>query len=433
MNKLYEYLRKVINGKKIAILGFGREGKATLKALLEVGGYECIAVIDSRDVTKEVSKECRVIFGSDYQDSLNDFDLVFKSPGIVLNKPIEDYSCNITSEMEAFLSCYGSNVCGITGTKGKSTTSSLIYNILKRAGRDCFLAGNIGVPVFEFADKVNPDTIAVIEMSCHQLEYLKVSPHVAILLNIYEDHLDHYGTREKYGLAKKNIYINQCESDFLFTTKETLDEWGMGESNTKFVSKEALPFKSFDELDGVSLRGEHNLLNAAFAYEACRLYGITDSEFVKGVCTFKTLPHRLESIGVIDGVEYIDDSISTTVNSTICAIESIENAKIVLVGGMERNIEYEGLVEYLANSRLKLIICMYESGKRIYSMYADKEKEESSPKALLCTDLGEAVRLAKENACAKEAVLLSPAAASYGYFKNFEERGDRFKELIMKN
>ena len=432
MNKLYEYLKKIISGKKIAILGFGREGKATLKAILETGGYESIAVLDSRDVSSEVSKECRVFFGEDYQDSLDDFDCVFKSPGIVLNKPIEAYSCNINSEMEVFLSCYGSQVLGVTGTKGKSTTSSLIYNILKGAGRDCFLAGNIGIPVFEFADKVNFDTIAVIEMSCHQLEYLNVSPHVAILLNVYEDHLDHYGTREKYGLAKKNIYINQSESDFLFTTEETLDEWGKGLGNTKFITKDLLPFKSFDELDGVSLRGEHNLLNAAFAYEACKLYGITDSEFIKGVRTFKTLPHRLESIGVFDGVEYIDDSISTTVNSTICAIESIENARIVLVGGMERNIDYEELVDYFVHSRLKLLICMYESGKRIYSMYAEKEKEKSSPKALLCTDLYDAVRLAKGNACAGEAVLLSPAAASYGYFKNFEERGDRFKEFVKK-
>ena len=427
-----ELILSYVKNKRVLILGYGREGKSSLSRVLKVGGYASVTVADKNDVSADVPKGVATICGDSYQDSLNDYDVVFKSPGIVLNSDFKSYTCNITSQTEIFIEKFREQIIAITGTKGKSTTSSFLYHVLKTAGKDVLFAGNIGIPLFEIADQVKDGTIIVAELSCHQLEYTKVSPRKAILLNVYEDHLDHYGTREKYALAKKNIYKFQNEKDYLYTIKEVTDEWGESNSKTVFASTDVLPFKSFDEIDGVKLKGAHNLLNVAFAYEAVREYGVSDESFIKALSTFEPLPHRLEPVGKIDGVYYYDDSISTTVKSTISAVESIKNAAILLLGGMERNIEYEELIGYIAKSHLKYIICMYESGKRIYEMYESAEKAEDSPKAVLVSDLNEAVIAAKKYAKPEDAVLLSPAAASYGYFKNFEERGDVFKTLVKK-
>lgn len=427
-----KFLKELITDKKILILGFGREGRSTLKLLLETGTYKSLTVSDVKDVSGDLNANIGCIYGVDYMATLNDYDVVFKSPGIVLEKDISEYTCLFTSQTEIFIQAYREQIIGVTGTKGKSTTSSFIYHVLKECGKKVLFAGNIGIPVFDIADSVEPDSIIVIELSCHQLEYAKTSPHRAILLNIFEDHLDHYITRERYGLAKKNIYKFQREDDILFTSNEVISEWGDTNSRLITVDKNESPVSSFESIQGAMLRGGHNLLNISFAYLCLKDYGISDEQFVKAVATFKTLSHRLEFVGNIDGVDYYDDSISTTVMSAISAVESINNASVLLVGGMERNIDYSKLVEYVSHSKLKYLICMYESGLRISKLYSECYKEDFSPKAVYVSDLQEAVAKAKELAKPKEAVLLSPAAASYGYFKNFEERGNMFKDYVKK-
>lgn len=427
---MIEALRELVNNKRIAVLGYGREGRSTLKRVMQVGGYASLTVVDIKDFSAELPVGVDSVSGDKYLDDLDRYDIVFKTPGVVLPKAVEEYGCEFTSQCEVFISAYRDQVVGVTGTKGKSTTSSLIYHVLSTAGADCLFAGNIGIPVFDIADDVKENTIVVLELSCHQLEYINVSPHRAILLNIYEDHLDHYGTREKYGKAKVNIYKYQELNDILLSTKETLDEWGYGNSKVELITADCLPFKNFSELEGVELRGNHNLLNCAFVYTLVAELGVDDETFIKAVSTFKPLAHRLEFIGKVSGVDYYDDSISTTVRSTISAIDSIENARLILLGGMERNIEYTDLVEYLTGSKLKYLLCMYESGKRLMDMYEALNPGEDSPKAVWCENLEKAVAEAKKRALPGEAVLLSPAAASYGYFKNFEERGDCFKNLV---
>lgn len=425
-----EALKKLILNKKVAVLGYGREGRSTLKRLMEVGGYNSLTVVDIKDFAEELPEGVTGVSGESYLDNLDVYDVVFKTPGVVLPKAVSEYNTTFTSQCEVFIEAYRNQVIGITGTKGKSTTSSLIYHVLKSGGLHVLLAGNIGIPVFDIADEIREDTVVVLELSCHQLEYIHVSPHRAILLNIYEDHLDHYGTREKYGLAKLNIFKYQEINDSLLTTEETVKEWGYPDSKLKLITKTILPFEDFSELEGCELKGTHNLLNCAFVYEIAKEYNIDDADFKKWVATFKPLAHRLEFIGKIKGVDYYDDSISTTVKSTISAINSISNAGLILLGGMERNIDYKELTEFLLTSKLKYLLCMYESGKRLMDMYNALDPGTDSPKAVWCTDLKGAVSFAKENAGTGEAVLLSPAAASYGYFKNFEERGDCFKNLV---
>lgn len=426
-------LKSLIYNKNVLILGFGREGKSSLEAILKVGGYATVSVSDSRDVSSDVPADVTCIFGDTYMDNLDDYDIVFKSPGIVLKKDISEYTCEITSQTEVFLRKYKNQTIGITGTKGKSTTSSLLYHVLKCAGKDVVFAGNIGIPVFEIRNLVNPDTIVVLELSCHQLEYAKTAPHRAVLLNIYEDHLDHYGTREKYAQSKMNIYLRQGAQDILYTNYETLNEESLAPSCVKYVDISDSPISSFSDYQGITLRGAHNLLNAAYVYVISKELGVSRDEFISSLITFETLPHRLQFVCNINGIDYYDDSISTTVKSAISAVESIENAAILLVGGMERNIQYEELCDYLSTSKLKYIICMYESGKRFYDMYKKASDVENSPGALLVDDLRDAVKIAKEKAAFGDACILSPAAASYGYFKNFEERGDVFQSLVKND
>ncbi|MCR5279752.1 MAG: UDP-N-acetylmuramoyl-L-alanine--D-glutamate ligase [Lachnospiraceae bacterium] len=436
MKTLRRLLSNLITNKRILILGFGREGESTLKKVLEGNSAASVTVSDANDVSERVAAvaagaNVNVISGPEYLKVLKDYDVVFKSPGVVL-KDGESTLGNtvLTSETEVFMQAYGDRVIGITGTKGKSTTSSLIYHILKESGRDVLFGGNIGIPVFELADSVGEDTIIVLELSCHQLEYLKTDPHVAILLNIYEDHLDHYGTRERYAASKKNIFAHQGADDFLFTTKETYEAEKLGglcKSKYVPVSLDDAPFDSFESIEGVSLIGEHNRFNCGFAYRVLKEYGIGKEEFIKALASFKPLEHRLERFLSFKGQDFYDDSISTTVKSCISAVESVKNASVLLVGGMERNIDYSELIEYLKDSKLDHVICMYESGRRIYDMLVNAK---GKVKVSFREDLKAATEFGVSVLRPEGAMILSPAAASYGYFKNFEERGREFKKIV---
>lgn len=421
------HLLELVKGKKVLILGFGREGKSTYRILRAIGSYASLGISDMRPVEIEETG-IELISGEGYLDVLDDYDVVFKSPGIVLPKEKCEYKCLITSQTEVFLHRYSSQTIGITGTKGKSTTSSLLYHILSENGVDCVFAGNIGLPVFEIADGISEKTAIVLEMSCHQLEFTDVSPAVAVLLNLYEDHLDHYGTKEKYCYAKQNIYRYQKEDDILFCSEQSCPEIGECKSYVHCVTADDLPSAAVTE---TNLRGEHNRFNTAVVYEICTLFGIKDEGFAAALATFSPLAHRLEYIGTVEGVDYYDDSISTTAESAISAARSIENAGTLLVGGMDRGIDYTLLASFIADCRLDCVIFMYESGKRVYDMVTALGKKDGAPSLVYRPDLASAVDHAKKATEKGKACILSPAAASYGYFKNFEERGDVFKSLVL--
>ncbi|MCR5196651.1 MAG: UDP-N-acetylmuramoyl-L-alanine--D-glutamate ligase [Pseudobutyrivibrio sp.] len=425
-----ETIRNLVKDKKVLILGFGREGQSSFRMLLSVGGYQCLDIADANAVSSDLTATHNVITGAAYLDCLNDYDVVFKSPGIVLPKDIGEYRCQFTCQADLFMQVFGAQTIGITGTKGKSTTSSLLYHILKCCGKDVLFGGNIGLPIFDIIDQIHPRTIIVFELSCHQLEYAEHAPAKAILLNLYEDHLDHYGTVEKYWAAKKNIYKNQDYGDYLFCNPECLPASGECKAAIVKVKTGDLPFASFEDVPGVTLRGTHNLFNTAFVYDVCKRYEISDKEFMDALASFKTLAHRLEFVGSLDGIDYYDDSISTTVESAISAIKAIPNAGTILLGGMDRGIDYNPLVEFLPTTRLEHIILMYDSGKVILEKLINTASPAFMEKVHYIQDLADACTFAKANASKGTAVILSPASASYGVFKNFEQRGDFFKEQI---
>lgn len=441
-------LKKYIENKKIAILGFGREGKSTLKLCMEIGGYKSIDVLDLNEVTQELDPKITVICGPGYQDSLNFYDIVIKSPGIVLKQNIKNYTCNITSQTEIFFEKYKRQIIGITGTKGKSTTTTLIHHILKTSKYDTVLAGNIGIPAFDILDSITENSIIVFEMSSHMLEYMKVSPKIGALLNIHEEHLDHYGTMEKYVAAKKNIYKNQLVGDVCFVNKD-IDVSSMADiitvsaednranvyirGNIIYIESKDKSFQYTIPVKQINLIGEHNMFDIGMAYAILKYVGISDEEFTKGLISYNPLPHRLQYIGTIDGVKYYDDSISTICDTTIQALKSVENVQTVLIGGMDRGIDYDELIEFLADNSVSNIVLMYDTGKRIFNEINElpnEVKHKFESRLYLTQDLVEAVDIAKKYTPEGNCCVLSPAAASYGYFKNFEERGNKYTELV---
>lgn len=425
-------LSDIVSGRSVLILGFGREGRSTLKMLNRLGVHRQLAIADMNTPSDIEDPSITLHCGDGYLDVLDDYDVVFKSPGIVLPKSWDEYKCLITSQTEVFMQVYNRQIIGITGTKGKSTVSTLTHHVLKENGVPTLLAGNIGLPMFEIYDNITPETVIVLELSCHQLEICRFSPTLGVLLNIYEEHLDHYGTLERYANAKLNIYLNQRPLDELYINNMNLiDGRKAARSRVVMVDTSILPFSSLEELGGVKLRGAHNYSNCAFVYSICHGFGISDEDFINSLRTYEPLHHRLEFIGQKNGVDYYDDSIATAVESCINAMESISNASTMLIGGMDRGIDYTRLVQYLAKCRLQNVIFMYASGKRIYDQLMEYTGGVLSPTVYLVEDLAQAAQTAQKVTAAGGACILSPAAASYDHFKNFEERGDAYKALVL--
>lgn len=444
--KLTEHLHEIVKGKKVLILGFGREGKSTYRELLTCGGYRELWISDRKpvEILDSVTGYCT---GEDYQKTLEDFDVVFKSPGVVLERDFAAYGCRITSQMEVFFETYKKQIVGITGTKGKSTTTTLIYHILKNAGRDVLIAGNIGIPVFDIAKDVKEETTIVCEMSSHQLEFMGVSPHIGVYLNIHEEHLDHYGTMEKYVAAKENIYRNMVSSDKLFCNVQVTPRKESCKAGVILVTggKESADITVCDEvitygacryripMERTALIGKHSQFNIAVAYGVCKEFDIKDSEFENGITTYQTLPHRLEYFGTFGGVKYYDDSISTICDSVIQALESVKDVSTLILGGMDRGINYRELIVALSASRVEHIILMEATGKRIYTEIEEDYPEfEGKERLCLTAHMDDAVEMAARLTTKGMSCVLSPAAASYGIFRNFEERGDYFKEAVAR-
>lgn len=420
-----------LKNKKIAILGFGREGKSTYRFITKYLKNQKIDIIDSdENVIKNVNldSDTKFICTKEYIKFLDSYDVIFKSPGISF-KGIDtsSFEQKITSELEVLLKYFSNcTTIGITGTKGKSTTSTLIYNILKDQEKKVDLIGNIGVPVFDDIEKLNDIDFLVIEMSSHQLQYIDNSPNIALILNIYEEHLDHYNSYEEYIMSKLNIAKFQNGSDYLIYNPycEILDERISNmciKSNLIKISNDN--DYNFDFSKERKLIGKHNDINIKFALEVAKLLKLDIKKANETIYNFEPLEHRMEYVGKYNGVIYYNDSIATIPEATICCINSLKNVKTVLIGGMDRGINYDSLINYLNSSDVKNVICMYSVGEKLYKKIDEK-------KSILARNLKEAVDIAKRVTKENEVCVLSPAAASYGFFKNFQERGEKFKEYV---
>lgn len=439
---LMKLLKEWTEGKKVLLLGFGREGRSLFRRLQETGGWSALGIADQNPIS-DAPDGVTLHIGNDYQAAMPDYDIVFKSPGIVLAdvyKP-EKLNCRITSLTELFLSAYRNQCIGITGTKGKSTTASLLYHVLKTAGMPTVLGGNIGIPTADLYEQIKPETVIVLEIGVHQLEYNHVSPHTAVLLNLYEEHLDHYGTFEYYAYCKENIYRNQVEGDLLICGVPELPAEGDCKANVLRLAldDEAADISLINDVlcygaeylelpEEMPLTGEHNRYNCAVVFALATRLGISAEDILRGIETFEPLPHRLSPIGTYNGIRWYDDSISTACETCIQALTALPDTDTVLIGGMDRGISYTPLLDYLESASVPHIILMSDSGKRI--MEESGERPASLRERLYyAADLECAVALAKGLTAPGKICLLSPAAASYNTYKNFEERGAHFQAL----
>ena len=447
---MIERIEPWIKGKRVLLLGFGREGQSTYHVLRQLGSYAKLDIADQSSPKELPDRERVWITGPDYQKCLDNYDVVFKSPGIVLEKEPYEYKCRILSQTEVFFHCFRDQIIGITGTKGKSTVTTLLYHLLKTGGESTLLVGNIGIPCLDHIEEVRPETKIVFELSCHQLEYMTVSPHMGILVNIHEEHLDHYGTMEKYVESKRQIYKHQKDSDILICNVQCLPETGTcpscliragmdePEAELNVREKGGETWIYFRDRafripgDKIKLLGQHNYFDIGIAYSVCVILGMDDETFEEGLTSYEPLPHRLQYLGERDGVKYYDDSISTICDTTIQALKTLKDTDTVLIGGMDRGIDYRELIEYLSLCQVPHIILMESTGKRIYQeIYKYYPDFKDKARLILAEHLEEGVRRAREITRPGRSCLLSPAAASYGIFKNFEERGKAFARLVL--
>ena len=422
-------IRDFLAGKSILILGFGREGQSAYDFVRKNLPDANLAI--ANETPLEVPNE-QVFCGEDYLEHCKDYDVIIKSPGIPIKDQLDVVTkAKITSLTDLFLRFCPNPIIGVTGTKGKSTTSSLAHHILKNCGRDSILVGNIGIPCFDALDQIKPESIIVFELSSHQLEFVQAAPHIAILLNLYEEHLDHYSNAEAYYDAKKNIYRKQKESDFLI--------YGDIFEHTKREEIANLPQTTIDLYHDThillqniqtQLIGQHNLYDICAAVTACKILGVSEDEALHAVESFVPLPHRLSFVGEYNGVKFYDDSIATAQEATINAIKSLPDTDTVILGGMDRGLNYTDLVNYLNKSSVTNILLLPDTNIRINKLF---ENVSTNKNVLIVKDMVEAVKIAKEITNKGMSCLLSPAAASYGFYKNFEERGDHFQKLVKNN
>lgn len=420
-----------LKGKNVAILGFGREGKSTYRYIRSYLPDQLLTIADLYPIDTRELHHVETIIGEQYQ-KLDGYDVIMKSPGIVLTEPLPEYSLN--SQTNLFLKYYGKQTIGITGTKGKSTTSSLLYHILKENGKKVIFLGNIGKPAFDSLDEIDEDTLIVYELSCHQLEYTRHDPHMAVLLNIYEEHLDHYGTYEKYVHAKENIWRMQTQEDFLICEEQLVKDAmkahvvtaAMDNSSADLVAGKAditifgevFPLRASD----TPLLGQHNLYDIVIDICLAQQFGISYQDSLQSLKSFQPLPHRLQYVGYYHQLHWYDDSISTICETTIQALNSLPKTDTLILGGMDRGIDYQPLADHLNAQPVAHVILMPDSGKKLSELL-------QIPYTCV-NDLKEAVQLAKQISARDSVVLLSPAAASYGFFKNFEERGEYYQTYL---
>ena len=440
-----------LSGKAVAILGFGIEGRSAYNFIRRYSNMRLTIldknnVYESNDYLKDDSN-VEVIYGDTYLDNLDKYDLVIKSPGVI-TLGLDLTNVHFTSQLELLLKYNRKNVIGITATKGKSTTTTLTYEVIKACGKKVLLVGNIGTAIFDEIEKMDDDTLVVVEMAALQLEFVDVSPHIAAIINLYEDHLDHAGTIEHYHANKLNIFKYQNNNNYSIYCKDIeplnsyIDDRYKGikyginfnidnSLNTTSIIDEYVTLngeKIYNINDKRLIVGDHNLRNIMIVLTIAKILNLDMKIVVDTINNFKGLEHRLEYVGIYNGITYYNDSIATIPSATINALQALKKVDTLIFGGMDRGIDYSELVSYFNEGHVRNLICMPTTGYKI-----GDEVNNSDVNVYKVELMEDAVKLAKEITSKGSICLLSPAAASYEYFKNFKEKGNTFKNLVKND
>jgi UDP-N-acetylmuramoylalanine--D-glutamate ligase len=389
---------KLLGLKNVLIVGYGREGKITEKFLKKFYPHLKITIADQALDKNYLSKQ-------------KDFDFAIKTPGVQKNLIKIPY----TTATNLFFSRVKNTTIGVTGSKGKSTTASLIYSILKEGGKKVRLLGNIGAPMLEaLLETPKKDEIFVLEMSSYQLDDIEYSPDISVVTNLFPEHMNYHGSIENYYEAKKNI-IKKSGLFVCNLKNKMVKKWGEEVTSIPFA----------EEIRGleIPLLGEHNRENIRAAIAVAKQFKISDAIIKRAIKSFKPLPHRLELVGEFHGIKFYDDAISTTPESTIEALKALPKTATIFLGGQDRGYDFSQLEKVLRKSKVKNIALFPNSGKRIL-------KSRKGFNILETSSLKEAVKFAHENTAKGGICLLSMASPSYVLWKNFEEKGDEFQRVV---
>lgn len=483
-----------LRGKKILILGYGREGKTSLAWLTRhwdtlapgaVGVADQNPIASFVDLPERLSEQIRVVSGADYLEHLHEYDIVLKSPGI----PFAEYTdqwvrpgvlkafpkTEISGQVDLFLR-FGPTrkVIGVTGTKGKSTTSGLIAEMLQQGGCKAALLGNIGVPIFDELDRLTADQWVVLELSSHQLQFVQASPHIAVITNFYTEHLDHYRSYDEYIDSKLNIVRFQQAEDFFVLNvdqPEVVEKaLPLVQGRVATVSLTSAPATALFEqrperrvtdlrYDGEqcvwkqlpaaipepvnpllfrngenkALQGLHFACDAALAAAAGLTAGLLPAAVAAGVRIYPGIPHRLEPVGTYREIEFYNDSIATIPEAARLAVETLKRVDTLLVGGMDRGLDYTDFADFLCSpdTGLRTLICLPDTGRAIAELCRKRLAAQASGLQILeVEEMEEAVRLAYAHTRKGRICLLSPAASSYNRYKDFTQRGEAFKTAV---
>lgn len=421
--------------KKILVVGAGVEGMAIFKYFKVHLSQNTIKLVDQKD-------------GENYLDCQKDFDIAIKSPGVkkdVLEIPY-------TTLTNIFLSNAKGTVIGVTGTKGKSTTSALTYLMLKKQGLDVHLGGNIGQPSIDFLDLLTDDSWVVLEMSSFQLADLKISPHIAVMLMIAREHNDYHRTMEEYVNAKRNIvrfqkpgdfaifnrdYPATNESDiytagkiFKISREKSCDNGCYIQDRVVWLSKNHNPLQIMKTSE-IKLLGEHNFENVCGSAMAASLAGVSRKNIAEVLETFKGLEHRLEFTGEASDVKYYNDSLATIPEAAIEALEALPKTETLIAGGFDRGLDFSDLGKKIVSSKVKTLILFPTTGGKIWQAVSNASKT-NLPEKFEVNSMEQAVKIASAETLPGAVCLMSPASASFGLFKNYKDRGEQFKNEVRK-
>ncbi|MBI2452869.1 MAG: UDP-N-acetylmuramoyl-L-alanine--D-glutamate ligase, partial [Parcubacteria group bacterium] len=358
-----------------------------------------------------------------YLKAIPTYDVVVRSPGIPLSriKPYLRKNQRITSQTALFFANCPGTIIGITGTKGKSTTSSLIYGALKQGGKRAYLVGNIENPSLSLLQKAKRGDVFVYELSSYQLTGLKQSPHIAIVLNIFPEHLDHHGTLKEYLKAKSNISRFQKKGDFVIYDAQNRYAAGIA----RLSKGRKIPFTKKKRVEK-SRSGIAWVAAAEPAVIVGKLLGIKKAKVETAIRKFKPLSHRLEPVGTFQGITFVNDSASTNPASTMAALKTLgSRVHTLIAGGLDRGLSYRELSREIEKSGVDFLILFPDTGKKIL-----RGIKKNIPHRMI-SNMKEAVRLSYTYTPKGKICLLSPAAASFNMFKNFKERGDQFKQYVL--
>lgn len=451
-----------LDNKKILILGLGVENLALVKFLAPFGFNLTIA---DRKTERELaasladlkSRNYRYLFGDSYLDETTNFDIIFRTPGISPLNPqllaATEKGAQISSQIKLFLKlCPTRHLIGVTGTKGKGTTTTLIGEILKAAGRQVLIGGNIGTPPLEFIDQLNSDSWVILELSSFQLADLDARFPTAVVLMITNEHLDYHADGKEYLKSKKNLVKYQTESDHAVINLDYPNSASLAAVTSAeifsvslvtkvrqgaFVVDSDLIFSDGEKetkllnLDQVKLRGRHNWENIAAAAAVGKIHRVDDDVIRKAVYEFKGLEHRLELVAEINGVQYYDDSFSTTPETSIAAMRSFTEPLTVILGGSSKNSDFSTLASAIKRlPNLKNLILIGQEGPRI-KMALEGSADFAGQIIEGLVAMSEIVETAAAKTPDGGVVLLSPACASFDMFKNYKHRGEEFKRAVL--